>query len=335
MHLFFLFLIMVVQTAHAQNNTQFPDPPAVPTEVSISLSINEISHIDTTNETYTMDAYWHLSWEDPRIIEFGLDEGMIDDRDTINDLFGKKIWWPNPEIINTEGGRRKTSYQKIILNDLGVINYHERFTVTLGSEMNFGKIPFDTQQLLLGVESFGLVQDKMIFTSDASLLPAISNVRLKGWKIENNMHIIEESNAPTGIFSRYTSTLTIKRDPGYFLGAFFVPWLLLLCAVYLILWTNDCHLQMKLLAYTILSFVSFSFYSTKYLPAVPYTTFIDASILLGYLIIFFTMVTTAYRENLENNDNIELSIKRLHQVRLFLPILFFIGLFFIGIIFFL
>ncbi len=284
-----LITMLLSQAGSNQVQAQTVPPDDGPVKVSITVSINKIYNIDTIAETYVIDGYINVGWRDPRLAlrKPGQPETLIYFNDQVTQRLGSEIWWPMLEFINIIGVRSVLS-RDIEIEPNGRVNYSERFSGTFASDMDFRKYPFDTQTFEIKLESFSYGDQKVVLASDK----AISDQTLhEEWTFEKPKAVIGTHTYPafTEKYSSYRMEMTGKRKHDYFLWQFFFPLFMIIISSWIIFWITDFGDQLSTAFTLMLTVVAFNFYVSTLLPRLPYNTFIEISIISGYLTISLTI----------------------------------------------
>jgi hypothetical protein len=343
--LYKLQLIMILLfcgiSAFSENENLIYPPENLPVEISVDLYINKIYNINTVDETYQIDGYLQYSWVDERL---KTDEGeltsghQVYENDRATDLIHSEIWFPAFELMNVQGENETPNISLEIYPD-GKVIYYERFFGTFSTYMNFRDFPFDSQSFKVQIEAFSYDSHHLIFTNPKLFFEKTSNSFVEKWEIiDTTAAIVEqpyaEGTSENSFYSRVEFEIYAKRMTGYYLWQVLFPLFIIIMASFVIFWIKDFGTQIGIGFTLMLTVVAFNFYSTSILPELPYQTFIETIIIVGYVFIFLGIISVIinYRifgdkkENMGNN-------KLMRTLRFLFPLTFFAALIYMFFLF--
>lgn len=313
----FIILFLTGLFLFAENDVANPDKN--PVNVSVNIYFNRILNINTIDESYQIDGYMELSWYDESMkyepIKRGEKSSMIYVNDQVTELINSGLWFPTCEMKNVQG-KREINNMKIEIEPNGRLIYTERFYGTFSSNMDYKKFPFDKQKFNVVIESFSYDKTMLSFT-DPKFFPLIKDSKnlLDTWEIDTILAKIEdveyeefsESAYQINAYSRVSFEIIAKRMAGYFIWQVFFPLMIIIFASFLVFWIKDFSTQIGIGFTLMLTVVAFNFYSASILPELPYNTFIETTIIIGYIFIFFSIlaVVVNHRINLKRGKDEE------------------------------
>lgn len=333
-----LFLFMLGTCLHASAQVKQADiVPMVnrkPVEVAVDLALYKIYNINTVAETFEVDGYLHYTWKDARMA-YDVDSVGLKtikySNDRLDDVIKEDVWFPVFEFINTQG-RRETSFHMLEISPKGEMNYLERFHGVFSQEMNYEKFPFDNQDLMIQMEPFSHNATEVVFsdTEEAIFHSATkegqiecTNWTLSNLRTHNSLTIgaLEEGDM-TDSYDRLTFTVNANRMSGYYIWQLLFPLMIILLASVVIFWINDFGSQIGTGFTLMLTVVAYNFYSETLLPKLPYNTYIEVIIMLGYIFILLSIIATLHNNYSSSKD--EGKGKKLRKLyRIFYPVCFF------------
>ena len=329
--LFFLFFNL--KTFSENENLIFP-PENLPVEISVDLYINKIYNINTVDETYQIDGYLEYSWVDERLKLNGADSisgPRLYENDRAREFINTKIWFPTIEIMNVQGEIDKPGISIEIFPD-GTIIYDERFFGTFRTYMNFRDFPFDEQSFKVRVEAFSYDKNSLVFINPTLFFETQNNSFVEKWNITGmtakiSAHPYPENNPENPHYSRAEFEIKAKRLTGYYLWQVLFPLFIIIMASFVIFWIKDFGTQIGIGFTLMLTVVAFNFYSASILPELPYQTFIETIIIVGYVFIFLGIIAVIinyriYGDKENPGNNILMRI-----LRYLFPLTFFIAWF--------
>ncbi len=334
-----IFIIAAPLDARAEesNTAIYPDelfhlPPEKPTEVEIGLyliEITDISAASTAFPTYSVDMFMDLKWKDPRVEFIPPEEGAEYDvyvEHAAEEMLDK-IWWPDIEIENEKGKRITEALELIVYAD-GMIEYEERFNVTVESSFDLTNFPFDEQELELDIESFEWAEHDVVFVPNSSKIGYNENMPLMEWEITGvSSEVRSEQEIRSDIpFSEFIYNIHVKRLPGFYLWKILLPFVIIVNLSWSVFWMTGegSSGRMGRTYVALLTVVAFHRVLAGYLPRIPSITFTDAMILISYASIIATVVENLIVHNLQQKKQTEEAAKVDQIARWAIPIVFII-----------
>jgi hypothetical protein len=303
-------LVLLFFHANAHGGSPLGPPPGGgPLEIQVKLQILKIYDINTVNETYRIDGYLNCFWYDERI-KYIPDSQSSHQKIYLNqsavEKMGKEVWFPYFEFINIHGTKEVGNLQLTVNSD-GHVEYSERFFATFGSDMEYSRFPFDTQRFEIILEAFSYGDDVVVF-KDPILFPALgkSGHILDKWEPVSITPRVETSRYdidPGDTYSRAVFSVSAKRLPGYYIWQVLFPLILIISASFVIFWIKDFNTQIGVGFTLMLTVVAFNFFSASILPKLPYNTFMESVIIVGYIFIFLEIIAVLL--NFKKNGSIQ------------------------------
>ncbi|UAB69958.1 gamma-aminobutyric-acid receptor subunit beta [Vibrio sp. SCSIO 43132] len=268
--------------------------------IHTSFSINKIYGVNTIDQTYKIDGYLVATWQDPnhplkpksgiRRIENRHLDRMLEDGS----------WMPAFEFINIIG-QRLTPNKRLVITDEGGITYNERFQGTFTTEMDFRRFPFDNQSFEIIMEPFSFDQQSLKFGDASVFVEEMTNKTISEWEMDtsstakvsrHSYHHLDSAESTD--YSRLTVTIDATRKPNYYLWQFILPLSLILIASWAVFWIEGFSERLMTSFTMMLTVVAYTFYTSSLLPRLPYTTFIERMIIMGYVSIFAAILIIVF-----------------------------------------
>lgn len=331
-----LFIGIYSPRINASQNLQ---PPFIdqPLEMQVSFFINKMYNINSVNETYQVDGYLEFVWMDERIRNLEdepLTRPVIYENDRARDMIKEKIWVPAFELMNVQGSRDIANLS-IELHPSGKVVYDERFVATFSTEMNFRAFPFDKQIFNVILEPFAYDMRYVVFT-DPKIFPELDESQdlLDTWIIDRIEPRLttevydnpEDPNNPELTYSKVVFEVEASRMTGYYLWQVLFPLFIIIMASFVIFWINDFGTQLGVGFTLMLTVVAFNFYSASILPQLPYQTFIETIIIIGYVFIFMGILAVIVNSRLYGKTEKSQNSPLLCTLRYLFPLLFIIAI---------
>ncbi len=335
-----IFMLYFSFSASSENENLIFPPENLPVEISVDLYINKIYNINTVDETYQIDGYLEYSWVDERLKRSGADSisgPRLYENDRAREFINTKIWFPTIEIMNVQGEIEKPGISIEIHPD-GTIIYDERFFGTFSTYMNFRNFPFDTQNFKVRVEAFSYDNNYLVFTNPTLFFETESNSFVEKWNItgktaEISAHPYPENYPENPHYSRAEFEIKAKRLTGYYLWQVLFPLFIIIMASFVIFWIRDFGTQIGIGFTLMLTVVAFNFYSASILPELPYQTFIETIIIVGYVFIFLGILAVIINYRLYSDKGNETNNILMRVLRYLFPLTFFIAWFVLFMLF--
>ncbi len=315
---------LIVEDSGTQEKMVLPEKPIA---MDVMIHINKIYGINTVDETYGVDGYFVATWYN-ETYDNTVEEVRIYENDIADEMIGKSIWIPAFEFINIIGNRNVQNKQ-VIIRPNGKVTYNERFDALFTTEMDFRKFPFDTQKFVIQLEGFSYDTRTLYFDEVNSPLPFDSNEITEEWEITSKRAYINsyeyshlDENGTT--FSRYNIEVTAERLVAYYFWQLIVPLFLIISISWSVFWIKNISDQLTTSFTLMLTLVAFNFNTSSMLPNLPYRTFIEALITVGYLSIFINLVIIVFGSAILKKKSKEAYTRLMTYCRYIFPMAFLI-----------
>ncbi|QHI37364.1 Cys-loop ligand-gated ion channel [Kordia antarctica] len=305
-----------------------------PLEVSVNLRINKIYNINSVQETYQIDGYFMYTWKNEEAISYLKDStanSIVFENDKARELINSDLWIPAFELINVQGSREVPNIRIEIYSD-GIIEYEERFFATCSTNMDFKKFPFDSQVYQVAIEAFSYGSKKIVFTNPKLFLEKDHEDYLgEDWEFVNSdAHVVTKTykymddsiNSEKNSYSRVIFEIKAQRLSGYYEWQVLFPLLIIILASFSIFWIKEFGSQIGVGFTLMLTVVAFNFYSASILPKLPYNTFIEYVIIVGYIFIFLGIVAVIINHRINGEEDKGDKIPLLKYFRYLFPIVY-------------
>ena len=335
-----VFILFCSFSASSENENLIFPPDNLPVEISVDLYINKIYNINTVDETYQIDGYLEYSWVDERLKLHGADSisgPRLYENDQARELIHNKIWFPAFELMNVQG-ENETSNISLEIYPGGKVIYYERFFGTFSTYMNFRDFPFDSQSFKIQIEAFSYDSHHLIFTNPKLYFEITNNSFVEKWEIIDTTAVIAEKPYAEGtsdnsFYSRVEFEIYAKRLTGYYLWQVLFPLFIIIMASFVIFWIRDFSTQIGIGFTLMLTVVAFNFYSASILPELPYQTFIETIIIVGYIFIFLGILAVIINYRLYSDKGNEANNMLMRILRYLFPLTFFAAWFVLFMLF--
>jgi hypothetical protein len=316
--------IEVLEGAHAVHLSK---PPL---QCEVGIDPISLVRIDEARETYTVDFYTWIRWEDERLKFQPRDFGINRDRINIPPSVAweeDRLWNPTIEFMNLV--ETKESAKNLRLEASGFCEYTVRQTGTFKLEHEasaFRRFPFDRHDLAIKIESFLWDRNDVRFSvypkEKTELKPA-------EWKIlEFRTQVLEKEHVDEPApFSQAAFVLTIKREPGFYLWRICLPLLILVIIAMSVVWIPHKQLESRMIlsVTTLVAITTFSIFVNTDLPKLPYLTTIDVWMLFSFILSACSAIENVVVACSAHGRGAVMSQKIDYHSRWMLPCLYLVG----------
>lgn len=142
---------------------------------------------------------------------------------------------------------------------------------------------------------------------------------------------IQNENSRT--WSRVEFEVKATRLSGYFVWQILFPLIIIIMASFVMFWIRDFGTQIGVGFSLMLTVVAFNFYSASILPKLPYNTFIEYIILVGYIFIFLGIIAIIINYRLNGDSREENKYPLLKWFRYLFPLIYLLVMVGLSVIF--
>lgn len=325
----FIWFVSVQSFARQHHNISTEKEPL---EVSVNLRINKIYNINSVQETYQIDGYFMYTWKNEHAISYLKDStvnSIIFENDKVRELINSNLWIPAFELINVQGSREVSNIRIEIYSD-GTIEYEERFFATCSTNMDFKKFPYDSQTYQVVIEAFSYGSKKIVFRNPKLFVEKDHEDYLgEDWEfVESDARTITKTyrymndnvNSDKDSYSRVIFEVKAQRLSEYYEWQVLFPLLIIILASFSIFWIKEFGSQIGVGFTLMLTVVAFNFYSASILPKLPYNTFVEYVIIVGYIFIFLGILAVIINHRINGEENKENKVPLLKYFRYGFPL---------------
>lgn len=195
---------------------------------------------------------------------------------------------------------------------------------TFWCEMDVHRYPFDKQKLKLLLSDYAYTIDSIMYTKDDTVSGISKNIKIVGWKINNEVAKICKVNELDSTFPCYDFEIDIERLKSVFILKILIPILIVLCAAYLSLFLPKKIIEagISLASTALLSLIAFYFSISGSLPDVDYATKFDVLMIGSYTFILTTLGEVVWVNYFLRTDKKWSAFKTEKNMRIFLPLVY-------------
>ena len=197
-----------------------------PLDVHVRLHVDEIPVIASTENNYTMVGFLDVSWCDPRLAA-GLDpqenQRVLAHGGASDFLNG--IWNPQITFFNEEGEASGDDLS-LTIDRNGRAELHRRMQVTLASNFDVQRFPFDRQLLEGDIASFSWDSKVVRLVDNKDNVTISRQFDIPDWDaVGSSSKVIDYDDPDHGddIFSLLKFKLEVARKSSFYLKKIFIP----------------------------------------------------------------------------------------------------------------
>jgi hypothetical protein len=330
---FLLFLAFLPLTSFANSAIDEAElsnvlPPTKPMVVNTGFYLLNLVSINERDQTFAADVYFVFTWNDPRLKFEGDQEHPHIFSEEAAKTRLETMWWPNPEFINT--GKPDVTNTTLYIYPNGKVEYNLGITANFRGSFDYRKFPFDSQKLEIKMSSFVWDKNWLDFKANPHDVgfEKSDNSAFEERNVKNITADIrdETTGFENDVYSTYYATISIERNPSFYLYQVLVPCFLVLIVSYCIFFIDPKEFANRLIVglTCILVFIATKFTINMDLPRVNYITVIDKIFFLFYFCAGFTIIVSLIDRIIMNRPhppawNLD------KAARLLVPVLFFLA----------
>lgn len=291
-----------------------PDVFVEPVPVYVTITVDQISNVDQIAENFEVVATLNLFWQDPQLA-FQRDEcqcsSMLYTASELTQLINKASFWPDYGFFNQQG-RRDTQTSGARVSSRGEVVYFERFTVTLQApDFDFRAFPFDNQKFYIRVAS--ILADDVVAFEDAGTSNFGNQLGEEEWVVVETETTVETLANINSTRSMFSLRFNMIRHLNYYVFRIFLPITIILIVSWITFFLKDYGKRVDVSSANILLFVAFNFTISGELPRLGYLTFLDALLIVGFVLTAFTLTLNVIFKRIELSGREKL-VNRIDQL---------------------
>jgi hypothetical protein len=295
-----------------------------PTQVSVGIWIVDISNIDSAQQTFTAEVAVVLRWKDSRLAH----TGNGDERYSL-----EQIGHPRAVIVNESNSVSHKFPDMAEVEPDGRVIYRQRYAGAFTQPLRLRSFPFDRQTFRLQFVAVRYRPNEVQFVPDQDWIDnglkqaggMAPSITLPDWTIENwNTKSLSYALAPGFEYSGYAFEFTAARDVQHYILKVILPLVLIVIMSWAVFWItpNDAGPQISIAVTSMLTLIAYRFAIDNQLPRLPYTTNLDAFILMSTVLVFFSFIEVLVTTILENQKRNRLAITIDRFCRVIFPVIF-------------
>jgi hypothetical protein len=295
-----------------------------PTQVSVGIWVVDISNIDSAQQHFTADIAVVMQWKDARLAHTGtgLAHYALD-----------QIWTPRVAIANETGSVSRKFPESVEVEPDGNVIYRQRYVGSFTQSLRLQSFPFDRQSFHFQVVAIRYRPNEVVFVPDgnwirdglqqaAGISPSIT---LPDWTVEKwDAKARVYALTPGMQYSGYVLEFTASRNVAYYIWKVILPLVLIVMMSWAVFWIDPStsNSQISVAVTSMLTLIAYRFAVDSQLPRLPYMTRLDAFILMGTVLIFFSLIEVITTTILETKHRARLAKTIDRCCRLIFPAIF-------------
>ncbi|MFM7585131.1 MAG: hypothetical protein ACKO9F_20720 [Caldilinea sp.] len=278
-------------TPPRQTETQ---PSSQIRRVKVNFFVLSLQDIDSERSTYRVDLYLDLYWDEPAL------RGR-----SLADVDESTLWNPQIYLPNARSSETLFAFYSDSLEPNTNLRMSYRIVGTYDGNFDLRKFPFDSQELVVAIESEKHDNNTLVFEYltndtaqpearlDSPLVRAVplgvhvaSTVQLNEWKLTGaqSTQALKMLEYDKSLWPSFQIGLAIERNSEASLWKIFALTALLMALGWSVLWIDPQETRFRLLVLftLLLATVVHDLATTALRPHVPYLTFADLYFLAAY-----------------------------------------------------
>jgi hypothetical protein len=324
---FFILFAMSIQlarSAEAPALIERPQAEAGPTRVSVGIWMADITSIDSAQQNFTAEISVVLRWRDPRLTHTG--NGIV--RYPL-----EQVWHPRVALVNETNSVSRKFPEAVEVEPDGTVNYRQRYAGAFTQPLRLQSFPFDRQTFRFLLVAVRYRPNEVMFVPDqdwirnglrqaGGIAPSITlpDWTLEKWETKPSTYPL----APGLVYSSYVFEFTASRNVQHYVWKVILPLVLIVIMSWSVFWiaATEVGPQLSVATTSMLTLIAYRFAIDSQLPALPYTTSLDAFILMSTLLVFFAFIEVLVTTILENQKRNRLAKTIDRFCRVIFPVIF-------------
>ena len=322
-----VLLAMSIQFARGAEMPTVIDRPRAqdgPTQVSVGIWIADITSIDSAQQSFTAEIAVVLRWKDPRLAHTG--NGVV--RYPL-----EQVWHPRIAVVNETNSVSRKFPDLVEVEPDGRVTYRQRYAGAFSQPLRLRSFPFDRQTFRLQFVAVRYRANEVQFVPDQDWIDnglkqaggIATSIALPDWTIESwNTKSLSYALAPGFEYSGYAFEFTASRNAQHYVWKVILPLVLIVMMSWAVFWIDPVtsNSQISIAVTSMLTLIAYRFAIDNQLPRLPYTTNLDAFILMSTVLVFFSFIEVLVTTILENQKRNRLAITIDRSCRVIFPVIF-------------
>ena len=322
--LFVMMPIQLVRSAEMPALIDRPNADSGSTQISVGIWVVDISKIESAEQSFTAEVAVVLRWKDPRLAHTG--SGIA--RYPL-----EQIWHPRAGIANETNSVRQRFPESVEVESDGTVTYRQLYTGAFTQSLRLQSFPFDRQTFHVQLVAVRYQPGEVMFLPDQDWIRnglkqaggIAPKITLPDWTIEKwETKPLTYALTPSLQYSGYAFEFTASRNVQYYILKVILPLVLIVIMSWTVFWIDPVHSssQISVAVTSMLTLIAYRFAIDSQLPRLPYMTRLDAFILTGTVLVFFSLIEVLITTILETSQQRELAKKIDRYCRAIFPVIF-------------
>lgn len=249
-----------------------------PLNISITMNVNEISHISEIQMEYSMTCFIRQEWMDPRLAYTNYTKSI-----TLNFNQFDRLWTPDLFIRNLKSGFLHTITEPnrlLRIHPDGKVLYSQRLSMTLTCDMVLHRYPMDNQTCFVELGSYAYTTDDLnfIWKPETDEPVELNNeISLAEYEITQVTHVkCNKLYESTGSFPCLKANFHLNRRLKAYMLTTYLPSLLVVVLSWLSFWI-DADSTPARTSLSILTILTVTTQSSALVRSTPANSFTKAS----------------------------------------------------------
>jgi hypothetical protein len=316
--------IQLARGAEAPALIERPQAEAGPTRVSVGIWMADITNIDSAQQNFTAEVAVVLRWRDPRLTHTG--NGIV--RYPL-----EQVWHPRVAVVNETNSVSRKFPEAVEVEPDGTVNYRQRYAGAFTQPLRLRSFPLDRQTFHIQLVAVRYRPNEVTFVPDedwirnglqraGGIAPSITlpDWTVEKWETKPSTYPL----APGLVYSSYVFEFTASRNVQHYVWKVILPLVLIVIMSWAVFWITptDASPQISIAVTSMLTLIAYRFAIDNQLPRLPYTTNLDAFILMSTVLVFFSFIEVLVTTILENQKRNRLTKTIDRCCRLIFPAIF-------------
>lgn len=300
-------------------NAERPHAGGQPEEITVLFALLDIDEIDDKAQRFSVDAYFEIRWNDPRLaMEAGSEPGL-------RSFPLGDIWTPGLTIVNDRGLSPMFPLVAEVDNDGNAV-MRQRISGRVAVDLNLRDFPFDSQQLVLDIISYKYPPSELAFSEDTQFLADTSTFTAGGWLFEilpPEHSVFRLDQAGEGR-SELILAVAAERKAGFYVLTLALPMTLILFMAWTVHWLQPTIVpaRMGMSTATVFSLIALGVSFRLSLPQIDYLTRADGFVMYSTLLVLFSLGTTVIATRWVNQEREAAAVRLTVYTRWAFPLIY-------------
>jgi hypothetical protein len=314
----FLFLSIAFNLSAENYPITRPNSDSSATKVFVSFYVLDIENIDNKKQSFTLDVIIRLKWKDERI------------SNVKNSIPLNEVWNPNIQLYNMRKMWKRFPEVVVPLPD-NMLQYTQRYYVTLSSILDFRDFPFDIQSLPITLLSFGNSPDEVELVYESA--GSSEKFSISDWEVVPDT--FEVSVLKANLFDKSDDEILRPKLEYRFKASRFIqfywwkvlsPLMIILFLSWAVFWIDPSQVgaQIGVSGTSILTLIAFLYKLDNILPPVSYLTRMDHFIFTALVLVFIAYLEALISTTFALNGKLKIASRMDIIFRVLYPFLFLI-----------